>query len=141
MPFSVCESGITHGNSWRTVCTKNIFCYIVHIDLLKFVFNTTTWNAKVGFCNDFVLLTKTEGNVTGSGYRNARGYGYVSLFNLRFTWLFSKITETYIVKHNGFFFFQSKCYILGIINSLMRLSKLILSDFLSQTCWNLNCSI
>ena len=77
----------------------------MHIDLLKFVFNTTTWSAKVGFCDDFVLLTKTEGNGIASGYRNARGYGYVSLFNLRFTWLFSKITETYIVKHNGFFFF------------------------------------
>ena len=38
----------------------------------------------IGFCDDFVLLTKTEGNVIVSGHRNARGYGYVSLFNLRF---------------------------------------------------------
>ena len=52
----------------------------------------------------FVLLTKKEGNVIASGYRNAMGYGYVSLFDLRFTWLFSEITQTYIVKHNGFFF-------------------------------------
>ena len=89
----------------------------------------------------FCLLAKTEGNVIASGYRNARGYGYVSLFNMRFTWLFSKITETYIVKQWILFFFQSKCYILGIIYSLIRLSKLILSDFFSQMCRNLNCSI
>ena len=34
------------------------------------------------------LLIKKEGNVTASGYRNAKGYEHVSLFDLGFTWLF-----------------------------------------------------
>ena len=67
--------------------------------------HTTTWSAKVGFCDDFVLLTKKEVNMNASGYRNARVMNMSAFFIWDSHGCFSKITQTYIVRHNGFFFF------------------------------------
>ena len=81
------------------------------------------------------FLTKKEGNVNVSRYINGRGMNMSAYLIWNSHGRFSKITQTYTVKGNGFvFLFKCKCYILGIINSFIRFSKLILSYIISQMC-------